>query len=238
LSYIQEIPWNDTCASGVLAVFLGSTPLSVCNTYPASDFSSGTGGSGGPSGCATGTASVRGVVSGTCAGYPKPSWQAGLYGNPSDGVRDTPDVSLFASNGWWGTYFLICYSDPASGRGGVPCTEPVADWSGWGGTSVSSPIMAGIQALVNQYTGEQWGNPNTVYYSLANAEFGTGAGAAACNSNTVAKIGSTCIFYDLTQGDNDVNCKANRNGTKYNCYLPAHAASIPQTCTCFWCFRP
>lgn len=86
---------------------------------------------------------------------------------------------------------------------------------------MSSPIMAGIQALVNQYTGEQWGNPNTVYYSLANAEFGTGAGAAACNSNTVAKIGSTCIFYDLTQGDNDVNCKANRNGTKYNCYLPA-----------------
>jgi len=221
LSYIQEIPWNDTCAGGVLAAYLGLTPLNVCKE-PASDFSPGTAGSGGPSACATGTPSVSGVVSGTCKGYAKPAWQAGLYGNPSDGVRDTPDVSLFASNGWWNSYFLICFSDPASGRGGVPCTDPVVDWSGWGGTSVSAPIMAGIQALVNQYSGSRWGNPNVTYYSLANAEYGiTGAGAAACNSNTVAKTGNGCVFYDITQGDIDVNCTANRNGTKYDCYLPA-----------------
>ena len=52
------------------------------------------GGSGGPSGCATGTASTRRVVSGTCAGYPKPVWQS-LLGVPKDGVRDIPDVSLW-----------------------------------------------------------------------------------------------------------------------------------------------
>lgn len=35
------------------------------------------------------------------------------------------------------------------------------EWAGFGGTSVSSPIMAGIQALVDQKTKGRWGNPNT-----------------------------------------------------------------------------
>jgi subtilase family serine protease len=220
LSYIQEIPWNNTCASGVLAAFVGSTPLNVCKDYPAGDFQSGVGGSGGPSGCATGAATVSGVVSGTCAGWAKPSWQS-VYGNPSDGVRDVPDVALFASNGFWGTYYIICYSDPTSGFGGEPCTGPVSGWAGFGGTSVSAPIMAAIQTLINQYTGDTWGNPNTLYYSLARSEYGgSGSGAPACNSNTVNKTSNGCVFYDITQGDNDVNCTANSNGTKYDCYLP------------------
>lgn len=218
LSYIDEIPWNDTCAGGVLAAFIGLTPLQVCNEFPASDFASGVGGSGGPSNCATGTPSVSGVASGTCAGYAKPSYQAGLFGNPSDGVRDIPDVSLFASNGWWGTYYVICFTDPS--EGGVPCTGAPSGWPGYGGTSVSSPIMAGIQALINQKTGERWGNPNTEYYALANTEYGA-SGDPTCNSTTVTKIGNSCVFYDVTAGDNDVNCTANRNGTKYDCYLPA-----------------
>ena len=28
------------------------------------------------------------------------------------GVRDLPDVSLFAANGLWGHYYVFCYSDP------------------------------------------------------------------------------------------------------------------------------
>jgi hypothetical protein len=79
------------------------------------------GGSGGPSRCATGTPSIAGVVSGTCAGYPKPSWQSGVVGIPSDGVRDLPDVSLFSSFGPWNHSYVICYSDPTPGSGGVPC---------------------------------------------------------------------------------------------------------------------
>jgi subtilase family serine protease len=216
LSYIPEIPWNDTCASSVTAAYVGVTPLFLCNNY--SGFEAGVGGSGGPSGCATGTPSTTGVVSGTCAGYAKPSWQAGLYGNPSDGVRDTPDVSLFASNGWWGTYYVVCWSNPSTSRtegGGYTCTGAPSTWAGFGGTSVSSPIMAGIQALINQYTGQRWGNPNVTYYALANAEYGA-SGSAACNSNTVAPIGNSCVFYDLTQGDNDDNC----TGT-HNCYIPS-----------------
>ncbi len=73
---------------------------------------------------------------------------------------------------------------------------------GFGGTSISSPIMAGIQALVNQRTGSRWGNPNVNYYRLANGEFGFGgSSAASCNSNTVNKLSNACIFYDVTQGD-------------------------------------
>ncbi len=54
------------------------------------------------------------MVSGTCAGYAKPSWQS-VVGNPGDGVRDIPDVSLFAANGVWGHYYVVCYSDTQGG---------------------------------------------------------------------------------------------------------------------------
>jgi len=224
LSYIQEIPWNNSCAGGLVSAFLGITPLGLCNN-PAVTSASGelhflqnaVGGSGGPSNCATGTPSIRGVAGGTCAGYAKPSWQSGLFGNPADGVRDIPDVALFASNGFWDAYYVVCWSNPDPNvGGGFTCTGAPSTWAGFGGTSVSSPIMAGIQALVNQHTGSRWGNPNTVYYALADTEYGV-AGSSACNSTTVDKTSNSCIFYDITQGDNDAVCKA-RSGVYYNCY--------------------
>lgn len=226
LSYIQEVPWNDSCAGGLVAGFLGTNPLALCNSSAVTSSSgslnflqNAVGGSGGPSGCATGTPASRSVVGGTCAGYPKPAYQSGLFGNPADGVRDIPDVSLFASNGFWDAYYVTCWSNPNTAvGGGATCTGPPSAWAGFGGTSVSSPIMAGIQVLVNQHTNSRWGNPNVTYYSLANSEFGiSGAGATACNSNTVNKTSNSCIFYDITQGDNDVVCKA-RSGVFNNCY--------------------
>jgi subtilase family serine protease len=225
LSYIQEIPWNDSCAGGLLAAFLApylgtpSSPLAFCNTATASSdgFLNAIGGSGGPSGCATGTPTSSGKVNGTCAGYPKPAFQAGLFGNPADGVRDIPDVSLFASNGFWDAYYVVCWSNPDTVvGGGFTCNGAPSTWAGFGGTSVSSPIMAGIQALVNQKTASRWGNPNTVYYALANTEYGV-SGSSACNSTTVDKTSNSCIFYDITQGDNDAVCKA-RSGVLANCY--------------------
>ena len=224
LSYIQEIPWNGSCAGGLFAAFFGLTPLEICNN-PAVTSSSGSlnyflnafGGSGGPSGCATGTASIRGEVSGTCAGYAKPSYQSGLFGNPADGVRDIPDVSLFASNGIWDAYYTVCWSNPdLNVGGGFTCTGAPSTWAGFGGTSVSSPIMAAIQALVDQHTGSRWGNPNITYYALANAEYGE-SGSSTCNSTTVDKTSNSCIFYDITQGDNVGVCKA-RSGVYTNCY--------------------
>lgn len=171
LSYIPEIPWNDSCAGSVLAGFLGYSvgygPDGFCGSSQAQVNGNITlaAGGGGPSGCATGVPAANLVVGGTCHGYAKPVWQAGVPGIPNDGVRDLPDVSLFAANGIWGHFYVVCYSDPTNG--GVPCVGPPFNWGGAGGTSFSSPIMAGIQALVNQKMGAAQGNPNPVYYKLA-----------------------------------------------------------------------
>ncbi len=210
LSYIPEIPWNDSCAGQLLSAFEGySSALGTggfCNSsVGVSDFLNIVSGSGGPSGCAT-------LGSGGCAGYAKPAWQS-IFGNPADGVRDIPDVSLFAANGLWGHYFVACYSDPANG--GTPCSGAPDTWSGFGGTSLSSPIMAGVQALINQHTGSRQGNPNPTYYSLAAAEYGAG-GNSACNSSLGNAVNSSCIFHDVTLGDMDVDC----TGTD-NCYTPS-----------------
>jgi subtilase family serine protease len=157
LSYVPEIPWNDTCVSGLITHFLGyASPFgpnafcAVANPY----FLYPIGGSGGPSNCATGvpiTESNGATPSnGTCKGYPKPIWQY-VFGNPQDAVRDLPDISLFASDGSWNHAYIFCDSDTANY--GRPCVGPPSTWSLEGGTSFAGPIMAGMQALVNQVWG-------------------------------------------------------------------------------------
>jgi subtilase family serine protease len=197
-SYIPEIPWNDSCAGGLLTKYFdftvpyGTNGFCGSTTARRDQFLGVVAGSGGPSGCATGTPSTSGVVSGSCKGYAKPSWQAGA-GVPSDSVRDIPDVSLFAADGVWGHYYVTCWSDIRNG--GAPCTGAPSGWAGAGGTSFSSPILAGIQALINQNLGggaKGQGNPNYVYYQLAS---------------------TSGIFHSVTQGDNAVNC-----GGTVNCF--------------------
>ncbi len=236
LSYIKEIPWNDSCAGSKIATYLGTTQNALCNNTQVTSANgslhfllNAAGGSGGPSGCATGTASTRGVVSGTCAGYAKPAWQAGMTGNPNDGVRDIPDVSLFASNGLWDAYYLVCWSNPdtsAAVGGGFSCTGVPSTWAGFGGTSVSSPIMAAIQSLVNQKTGARWGNPNVQYYAMANAQ--NAANIGACNSTTVNKTSNSCKFYDVTDGDIAGACRASGT-TLRNCYRPSGTNGVLST---------
>jgi subtilase family serine protease len=215
-SYVPEIPWNDSCASVLLSSYLGySTTYGTsgfCNSTVGKEYYLTTAsGSGGPSGCASGSASKTGVVGGTCKGYAKPSWQAGVIGIPTDGVRDIPDVSLFAANGVWGHYYVFCWSDTANG--GTACTGAPSGWAGAGGTSFASPIMAGIQALVNQKKNARQGNPNVRYYALAASEYGS-SGSPSCNSTSGNAAGGQCIFYDVTEGDIDVNC----TGT-INCFI-------------------
>ncbi len=227
-SYIPEIPWNDSCASRLLATFQGYATTygstGFCNSATGEAyFLNNAGGSGGPSGCATGTPSISGVVSGTCKGYAKPSWQSGVVGIPNDGVRDLPDVSLFAANGLWGHYYVYCYSDPSSGYGGAPCTGAPSGWSLAGGTSFATPIMAGIQALVNQYAGGPQGNPNYRYYELAASEYGA-SGSSTCNSSNGNTVGGSCIFYDVTLGDIDANCTGS-----HNCYRPSGTNGVLST---------
>jgi len=149
-------------------------------------FASGEGG-GGPSSCST-------LSSNTCLnGYPKPIWQAGP-GVPADGVRDLPDVSLFASNGANLSAYPICAfaGECVAGAGNQTLIAIV------GGTSASTPAMAGIMALVNQKYGRQ-GQANFTLYPLAQQK--------------------PTAFHDITLGSNSahcpagtVNCTQNANG--------------------------
>ncbi|HZC44211.1 MAG TPA: S53 family peptidase [Acidobacteriaceae bacterium] len=228
-SYIPEIPWNDSCASTLITKIVGYNVPYGKNGFCNSDvgemnFLSTGAASGGPSGCAHGETSTNpntAAVSGSCRGYPKPPYQMGVFGVPNDHVRDLPDVSLFAGNGVWGHYYAFCYSDDAGG--GAPCTGNPANWAGAGGTSFSAPILAGIQALVNQSQGASQGNPNYVYYALAKMEFG-GTGKNSC----IATLGSasewSCIFHDVAQGDIDVNCLGS-----FNCYKPSGTNGVLST---------
>ncbi len=216
--YVPEIPWNDSCGSMAAATYYGFTstygPTGYCNAFPF--FSNTAGGSGGPSGCATGARTVGFAVSGTCAGWPKPSWQS-VFGNPGDGVRDLPDVSLFAADGVWGHFYVFCFSEAA------PCSGAPSSWPGAGGTSFSSPIMAGIQALINQALGAtNTGNPNPVYYEIAQNQYGQGSTRAACNSS--AGPAAACSFNDVTQGDIVLPCAGG-----YNCYLDGEALGALST---------
>jgi hypothetical protein len=216
-SYIPEIPWNNSCGSVLLATYVwaglpygehGLCNSGLLNNYYLND----SGGSGGPSGCATGVPS-----NGSCAGYPKPVWQKGVVGVPSDGVRDLPDVSLFSANGIWGHFYIFCWSNPAyfNGGGSAPCTGAPSGWASAGGTSFAAPIMAGIQALVNTQTGGRQGNPNYRLYQLAAGEYGL-SGSAACNSNNGNTVGSSYIFYDVTLGDIDAPCLSG----SVDCFAP------------------
>jgi hypothetical protein len=237
-SYIPEIPWNTTCGSQLLANNQG-----FATTYGASGLCNSNlivnqnpfylenwAGSGGQSLCAQGTPSVSGVISGSCTGWPKPSWQSGLFGNPPDTVRDLPDVSMFASFGPWHHAYAICYSDttvennqPRNGTGTV-CDGTAANWStGWGGTSFGSPIWAGIQALINQYTGSVQGNPNPVLYTLAATEYGA-SGNSGCNSSNGNTVSAACVFYDVTLGDMVAPCTG-----PYSCYLPSGTYGVMST---------
>jgi subtilase family serine protease len=230
-SYIPEIAWNDSCASTLISNIEGyNVPYGkegFCNSAVGETYFLTTGsGSGGPSGCAYGETSSKAhtpAVSGTCKGYAKPNYQAGLFGNPNDHVRDLPDVSLFSANGVWGHYYVFCYTDPAKGAGGAPCTGNPASWSGGGGTSFAAPIVAGIQALVNQSQGAPQGNPNYVYYALAKLEFG-GSGKNSCISTLGNGIESTCVFTDVAEGDIDVNCLGS-----FNCYKPSGTNGVLST---------
>ncbi|HVP00664.1 MAG TPA: protease pro-enzyme activation domain-containing protein [Bryobacteraceae bacterium] len=202
LSYIPEIPWNGSCASSLVAQHYGYSTgygqngFCVSLTAQLQGWVQVSAGGGGPSGCGSGfpDPTTNGIVNGTCAGTPKPSWQTGLAGIPNDGVRDLPDVSMFASNGVWGHYYIVCFSDP--NNGGAPCTGAPSNWAGFGGTSVAAPILAGIQAMVNQSVGAAQGNPNPVYYALA--------------------ASTPSAFHSISRGDITVNCA----GTQ-NCYGPA-----------------
>ncbi len=142
LSYIPELPWNETSATNGLA-------------------------SGG---------------GGASAYFTKPAWQIGT-GVPADSSRDVPDVVFNAA----------AIHDPYLFCQGGFCTNGFRNASNGldavGGTSVATPIFAGIMGLLEQKIATRVGNANPTIYALA-------------NSPTYY----TSVFHDITTGNNDSPC--------------------------------
>ena len=170
---LPEQPWSD--ALGFNAIPPSTTSFFIPSAA----------GGGGPSSCSQSTQTPPAIP--VCvAGYPKPSWQ-NAPGVPADHVRDIPDVSLFAANGKNFSAYPICAEpgDCAPVTNGDPQVFLV------GGTSASTPAMAGIMALINQKFGRQ-GQANFTLYALANQQ--------------------PSVFHDITIGTNDVLCEPQSPG--------------------------
>ncbi len=221
LNYIPEVPWNDTCANplavpglssdaDVIGVSNFTDTESACNFvlnyyryiydnyqgYDISWYLNTVGGGGGKSSCTT----YDGQDASSCTGgYAKPAWQKAVVGIPTDGKRDIPDVSFFAADGFLGSAYLICVS--ATGTCSYSTTEPTGEEVG--GTSVASPAMAGVMALINQKAGKAQGNPNAQLYALAAKQT-----YANCKSETVKASSTGCYFNDIDTGSNAMACDA------------------------------
>ena len=128
------------------------------------------------SGSVSGGSGIWAGSGGPSATFTKPSWQS-APGVPSDGFRDTPDVSLNAAS----SVGYVAFSEY------VPGSDTLSAFSG---TSASAQCFGGIMALVIQSVGGgRQGNPNPTFYRLATAQYG-GSGPA--------------VFHDVTAGDNSV----------------------------------
>ena len=204
-SYVPEIPWDNSCGSTVnWQAAKAAGPLQNCNNPQTSAaYQNVVGGSGGQS-----------------LLFAKPSWQlTSVPGVPKDGVRDLPDISLFAANGFWNHFYLECMSNTANG--GVPCdySNPT-DFLGsaYGGTSFAAPDFAGIAALVVEYGGKvgKVGNMAPVLYQIAKVQYTNSLLVKQCQA-TNFPANPLCVFHDVTVGDNSVACQA---GTP-NCYSNA-----------------
>jgi subtilase family serine protease len=199
--YISEVPWDDSlCAANF---------PSPCTTV---DSSSGDirAGSGGPS-----------------AVYSKPPYQVGI--TTADSARDIPDISLFSSNGFNNSFYIVCQSD--ANPNNAPCdlsssaNSGAHNFQGVGGTSGATPPFAAIIALVNQsqvtaqHPHPRQGNANYVLYALAKKET-----PANCNSsnftNPATPAPAGCVFYDITTGNNSVACVS---GSSASCKVEGSA---------------
>ncbi len=211
LSYIPETAWNNSCAGSLLYTLEASTQAyysspsvpGYCNTPTGKSFRTTTAGGGGPS-----------------AYSKQPAWQTGVVGLPTKSgaasPRYLPDVALFAGNGLWSHFYVICNTDTA--QGGVPCdytNETDVNALALGGTGLATAAMGGIQALINQAMGGPQGNPNPTFYKLAAAEHGA-KGSTRCDGSKAVggAYDPSCIFHDVTAGDTTVDCSAG----SANCY--------------------
>jgi subtilase family serine protease len=177
---LPEQPWDDALGLDIVPYFTVLDGGSIIQSGPVPSAAGG----GAASNCSQVTQGSPTYLPSCVAGYPKPVWQQGT-GVPNDGVRDLPDVALFAANGPNLSAWAICAEPGDCGAGATSNVTLV------GGTSTSTPAMAGIMALVNQKYGRQ-GQADYTLYALSRQQSG--------------------IFHDITIGTNDVFCMLSGQG--------------------------
>ena len=135
-SYIPEIPWERRLHQPAhlqrparIGGFTQSFgPSGFCNSSVGQQFflEDIAGSGGGPSTCFTGTPSIPGVVSGTCRGNPKPSFQFGVPGMPPRTVGVTSPISLCLPGMACGTVSMLNVSPTRirEARPALPATTP------------------------------------------------------------------------------------------------------------------
>ncbi len=164
---------------------------------------------------ALGTNALGGIVaagSGISLYYQTPSYQTGPGVPTVDPIvsanavvpgphRYLPDVSLVAAAGHDATVYCSEGSCKLNEAGGVTSLGLV------GGTSVATPVMASVQALINQKNGGRQGQANYYYYRIAAAQ-----SLANCAASTLpSTAGAGCAFHDITAGN--TNIPTNASGT-------------------------
>ena len=193
--YIPEAPWNEGFLTTTLlnpsstATLIGDYTggaaggISIFNSRPSWQT-----GSGIPAADPTNCSQLNSA--GTC-------YASGVSGTVAAPHRLVPDISSIASG----------LHDAAAFCGEGSCFDTSSNYAigTIGGTSVASPMIAGVQALINQKNGGRQGNPNFHYYPLANADYLSGACQSVlgtATSVTVTLPSATCNFHDVVSGSN------------------------------------
>jgi hypothetical protein len=210
-SYIPETAWNDAQEWSINCTANPSD--GTCQNNPGlndwftaqENYVGLAAGGGGLSNCVNETGGV--CAAPPNGGFARPSYQSSLaVPGQSSNVRFSPDVSLLASIYWPG--FIVCTANSEVGGTGSAstCANGITSMlnqcfvkggacSVFGGTSVSSPIFAGIVTVWNQYlegpNARGLGNINATLYALAatpsNGAFHqltTGSNGAFCTPGT------------------------------------------------------
>ena len=140
-SYVPEIPWDDSCASSLIAAFNGYSSPTAPIAFVTRLWT--------PSHLPEAVARARALRE------PAPSWcrlcqalLASVRGRPERRSPRHPGCLAVRSDGKLGPLLLFCDSDGS--HSGTACVGSPGRMVRAGGTSFASPIMAGIQALVNQ----------------------------------------------------------------------------------------
>jgi subtilase family serine protease len=130
--------------------------------------------------------------------YAKPSWQVGIGPEKSDGARDVPDLALESSTETPGTAIYDCGSGQDLTCAGNTTGSGTLDLNG--GTSLASPLGAGIFALIAGSKGCPLGDIHAALYKLGAASSPGLNDITSGNNSYVDPDGGLIVGFDAGVG--------------------------------------